>query len=152
MMFTRCAKCSAAIDMSDEGRLPASCPRCGANLGQNPGTTHASAARMPERLCTSGNSDPSQTEALDETRLFAVHEFSLRGYLNGKAGAGLLLVFIFLGIAGLAFGVALMRPGSGMIAPGLIMLGLAAAFLVYTFISYPKRIRRVEVFADGIRW
>jgi hypothetical protein len=92
------------------------------------------------------------TEDFDESQLLSIHDFSLRGYLHGKAGAGLMLVAIFLGIAGLLFAAALKQPGSGTMAPGLLMAGLAAACLVFTFAGYPKRIRRVEVFAGGICW
>jgi hypothetical protein len=145
-MFTQCVKCSEAIDRSGDGRSPPWCPRCGADLGEKSPTAPASAAP------TGRNSDPGLTEVFDETRLLAIHDFSLRGYLHGKAGAGLMLVAIFLGIAGLLFAVALKQPGSGTMAPGLLTVGVAAAALVFTFAGYPKRIRRVEVFADGIGW
>jgi hypothetical protein len=167
-MVARCANCAEPIEVSSDGRLPPWCTRCGADLNKGATPIPASAARVPDWPTSSSVgiapdlsraatisppriAEPPPTEGFDESRLLAVHDFSLRGYLH-KVGPGILIVVIFLALAGGAFALAIKRPGSGTVAPGLLMAGLAAAFLVYTFAGYGKCIRRVEIFAGGIRW
>jgi hypothetical protein len=63
-----------------------------------------------------------------------------------------MLVGIFGALALGAFALELTRPNAKTALPGLLMAGIAAAIGVFSFAGYGKRVRRVEVFADGIRW
>jgi hypothetical protein len=94
---------------------------------------------------------PLSAAGFDESRPLAVHDFSLAGYLH-KVGPALMLALMFLALAAFAFCLAVTRPGSGTLAPGLLMAVLAVAFLFPVFAGYGRAVRRVEVFADGITW
>ncbi len=67
-------------------------------------------------------------------------------------GAGLLMAGILAVIAAGGFALAIARPNANTTLPALLMLGLAGGALAFTFATYGKRIRRVEVFARGVRW
>ncbi len=172
-MVTHCAQCSEPITMPADGRLPPWCSRCGADLGKRSTlvpapTAPAPSAQVPNcsaspavgiaqtpgrsaTISVGRNANPVPVEGFEESRCLAVHDFSLRGYLH-KAGPGLLLIAIFVAIAGMLFSLALTRPDAGTAMPGVLMAGIAVALLVYVSNLYGKCIRRVEVFTDGIRW
>lgn len=75
--------------MRDTPREPAS---GGVGIGQDV----CSQADASDR----GSPETRSADVFDESRLLAVLDFRLGGYLNGKAGAGLMRVVIFLCIAG----------------------------------------------------
>jgi hypothetical protein len=170
-MAVQCKNCYRQFDDSSDGRLPPWCPRCGVDLARGAvavspsmppaapisSVVRAAAAvvgvpvRPPPVPATGGQAAVSPAVRFDESRPIAVHDFSLKGYLH-KLGPALMLSLIFLALAVFAFCLAVTRPGSGTLAPGLFMAGLSVAFLFPVFAGYGKAIRRVEVFADGITW
>lgn len=75
----------------------------------------------PAAMSSGINGDFSQAEDFDETRSLAVHDFSWRGYLH-KVGPGILIVVIFLAIAGMMFALAIKWPDQGTTLPGLISI------------------------------
>ncbi len=169
-MAVQCKNCCQHFDDSLDVRLPPWCPRCGVDLGRGAAAVSpapspvapdgtgarpaAAVAAAPVRPAIAPAHDPVRATPathFDESRPIAVHAFSLAGYLH-KLGPALMLAVIFLAIAALLFGLALTRPNSGTLAPGLLMAVLSAAFLFPVIAGYGRGIRRVEVFADGIVW
>lgn len=167
-MAVDCSRCSGRIDELTDGRVPAWCPRCGADLRKSPvpepapdadvpygaPSTAVAVAPAPARSGTIPRPSKAVRErpaAFDQSRALAVYEFSLEGYLH-KVGPAILLVAIFASLAALGMGIAVSRPGAGATLPALLMAGLAVAFVFPVFLRYGKCIRRVEIFAAGIRW
>jgi hypothetical protein len=89
--------------------------------------------------------------AFDDASPLAVFDFSLRGYSH-KTGGAIILAGIFFGLAGLFVYLSFTPRGAGSTVPIVITTGLGIAFFVFPFAKYGKRIRRVEVFANGVRW
>jgi hypothetical protein len=87
----------------------------------------------------------------DDSRPIAVHDFSLRAF-SGKTGAYVLLIVVFVVIAGLLLLLSVTRPGSRTLAPGLLTLAIGVGFCFPPVAQYSRRVRRVEVFPGGIRW
>ncbi|HWB09050.1 MAG TPA: DUF6585 family protein [Pirellulales bacterium] len=156
-MVTRCTNCGELIEASSSGRLPPWCLCCGATVGDATKTVSAEVAvaqdgpESPHVGSPSRQPDAWRSEDFDETRPIGVYNFSLRGYLH-KVGPGILLAGIFGALAAGAFFLALTRPNAGTTLPGLLMAGFAVGFLVYSFAGRGKCLRRVELFADGVRW
>jgi DNA-directed RNA polymerase subunit N (RpoN/RPB10) len=156
-MGIRCTSCGEIIEASSCGRLPPWCLSCGATVVNRTQTVSTDVATAqdgpasPDDGCASRQPDAWRSEDFDDTNPIGVYNFSLRGYLH-KVGPGIMLAGIFGALAAGAFFLALTRPNAGTTAPGLLMAGFAVGFLVYSFAACGKCIRRVEVFADGIRW
>jgi hypothetical protein len=156
-VVTRCTNCGELIKASSSGRLPPWCLSCGATVGKETKTVSSDDATVQnEPTASEVDSDSRQpgvwrSEDFDDANLIGVYNFSLRGYLH-KVGPGILLTAIFGALAAGAFFLAFTRPNAGTTTPGLLMAGFAVGFLLYSFAGYGKCIRRVEVFADGIRW
>jgi hypothetical protein len=151
-----CTNCGELIEASSGGRLPPWCLRCGATVANRTTTVSTDAATGQDAPAAPNVASPSQSgawpsEDFDDTWAIGVYNFSLRGYLH-KVGPGILLAAIFAAIAAGMFFLALTRPNAGTTMPGLLMAGFAVGFLVYSFAARGKCLRRVEVFADGIRW
>jgi hypothetical protein len=165
-MAIRCANCREAIDLPNNGRLPPWCPRCGINLNKDDSTFPEADLKLPASpvvasgpLTASSPTDSSsgtianhrQAEGLGDSHALAIHNFSMRGFLQ-KVSPGIVIVVVFLGIATGMFALAIMRPAQGTTLPGVICVGIAAACIGFMFTVYAKCIRRVEVYADAIRW
>jgi hypothetical protein len=162
-MVIRCTNCAEPIEVPDGGRLPPWCLKCGATLSNV--TTTASAppaaraaqngpaalASVADTVGAGRDTHRCSAEDFDDTQAIAVFDFSLWGYVH-KVGPGFLLVGIFAALAAGGLLLDLTRPNAGTTMPSLIMAGIAVGFLVYSFAAYGRCIRRVEVFADGIRW
>jgi hypothetical protein len=167
-MAIRCASCSEAIELPDNGRLPPWCPRCGDYLKKSSATSPSAAPNVPAWTTTPAavavhsmasaaattsrtNTGDGRAQSNDETRVLAVHDFSMRGFLH-KVSPGIMIVVIFLALSAGMFALAIRRPGQGTTMPGLICAVIAAAVIGYMFTLYGKCIRRVEVFANELRW
>ncbi len=166
-MAVNCFHCCGRVDETTHGRLPPWCPRCGADLKNSPAPAGAPDANFRDGSSTAAiavapapprsgivprpRRSTEQPVSFDESQPIAVYRFGLMGYLH-TVGPAILLAAIFAAIAALLFGLAATRPGSGTAPPALLMVALAIGFIVPAFLPYGKRVRRVEVFADGIRW
>jgi hypothetical protein len=152
-----CTNCGGLIEASSDGRLPPWCLHCGATVARENKVVSADAAVAQDGPTSPDVGSPARqagawlSEDFDDTRAIGVYNFSLRGYLH-KIGPGILMAAIFAALAAGGFFLALTRPNAGTTMPGLLMASFAVGFLVYSFAGFHKCIRRVEVFADGIRW
>lgn len=173
-MALLCPKCLGTFDMAG-GRLPPWCPHCGADVNKE--TLEASdpaAARQDRPASPSpglappwmpgpvGQPDgiaaerfavpaPALATGFDDGRPLAVYDFSTKGYLH-TISPGIMMFAIFAALAAGGVALDLTRPNAKTALPALLMGGIGFAILAFSFAGYGKRIRRVEVFADGIRW
>jgi hypothetical protein len=124
-----------------------------------PATGIARSVGLPAAITQAANAVPAPADHFDETHPLAVFDFSRRGYRE-TVGAGIVFAVIIFAIAVGILGVGIAQARAGANTSNLLMAGVAVALFVfmgvavlqYIFARYDKRIRRVEIFADGIRW